>query len=96
MELKKSDYPSYFTAMLWERTIAAHDAHKDARTACFSRPYLEPLNIASMLDVPIWTNLGMGGILCHEQLDRPRRWLADEEDVAYSLAGFVAAVLSQH
>lgn len=89
-ELFASQYPPYFQALLEERTIAAHDARSDARTACFTESYLVPLGIGAMLDVPIWSGGEMIGVVCSEHVGERRDWTADEENFAYLLASFVA------
>lgn len=90
VELPASAFPAYFRALESERTIAAHDAHQDPRTAEFSQPYLAPLGIGGMLDVPIWVEGEMVGVVCHEHVGGARRWTADEENFAYAIAGFAA------
>ncbi len=95
VELLARDFLSYFDALAHERTIAAHDAHKDPRTSCFSESYLAPLGIASMLDVPIWVGGKMVGVICHEHVGRPRRWDGDEENFAYLMSNFVALALER-
>ncbi len=95
MELHARDYPPYFTALLSERTIAAHDAEVDFRTSCFAVGYLRPLDIKSMLDVPIWAAGRNAGVLCHEQVRTPRRWGADEIDFAYIMASIVGIALER-
>ncbi len=94
-ELAAHDYGAYFDALRTERTIAAHDAHVDLRTSCFSAGYLTPLGIGAMLDVPIWRSGTMVGVLCHEHVGGPRRWNSDEETFAYLLASFVALSLER-
>jgi len=94
-ELFAKDYAPYFGALIHERTIAAHDAHKDPRTSCFSQSYLAPLGISSMLDVPIWVAGKMVGVICHEHVGRPRRWDGDEENFAYLMSNFVALALER-
>lgn len=89
-ELLAKDYPTYFAALETQRTIAAHDAHLDPRTSCFSAGYLTPLGISSMLDVPIWVAGRMIGVVCHEHLGPQRLWSADEERFAYLMSSFVA------
>ncbi|HET9956552.1 MAG TPA: GAF domain-containing protein [Polyangiaceae bacterium] len=93
--LNAADFPSYFQSLVSERTIAAHDAHTDPRTACFSAVYLTPLGIGAMLDVPIWASGGMVGVLCHEHLGGTRRWTEDEETFAYFLSNLVTLTLEQ-
>jgi hypothetical protein len=88
--LLAKDFAPYFRALRTERTIAAHDANTDPRTACFSTGYLEPLGITSLLDVPIWVNEQMIGVICHEHIGPKRLWDADEETFAYLASHFVA------
>src|SRR5262245_26815370 len=83
VELFAKDFPPYFRALKTERTIAAHDANTDSRTSCFSEPYLKPLGINSMLDVPIWVGKNMVGVICHEHRGPKRTWNRDEETFAY-------------
>lgn len=95
-ELSAADYGAYFQALLVERTIAANDAHLDPRTSCFSESYLKPLGINSMLDVPIWLNNRMAGVVCHEHVGPARTWDSDEETFAYLMANFVAIALERN
>ena len=95
VELFAGDFAPYFDALGTERTIAAHDAHTDPRTSCFSQSYLTPLGINSMLDVPIWANKRMVGVICHEHVGPKRRWNSDEETFAYLMASFVALSLER-
>lgn len=95
VELFASDFGPYFAALETERTIAAHDAHGDPRTSCFSKTYLGPLGITSMLDVPIWVRRRMAGVICHEHVGPKRTWDSDEETFAYLMANFVALALER-
>lgn len=90
LELAAASFPSYFAALQTERTIAAHDAHTDPRTAEFSAPYLKVLGIGAMLDVPVWVEGTMVGVVCHEHVGGALRWTSDDENFAYAMAGFVA------
>jgi hypothetical protein len=94
-ELFARDFSPYFEALQSERTIAAHDAHNDPRTSCFSASYLGPLGITSMLDVPIWVRRRMAGVICHEHVGPARTWDSDEETFAYLMANFVALALER-
>jgi hypothetical protein len=90
VELFRKDFEPYFTALESERTIAAGDAHRDPRTSCFSASYLKPLGINSMLDVPIWVQGTMTGVICHEHIGPARKWNSDEEAFAYLMSTIVA------
>jgi hypothetical protein len=90
VELSKKDFEPYFAALETERSIAAHDAHRDPRTSCFSASYLKPLGIESMLDVPIWVRGVMRGVICHEHVGPARKWTTDEESFASLMSTIVA------
>jgi len=91
--LRSDSFPTYFVAIESQRTIAAHDAHTDPRTSCFSVPYLTPLGINSMLDVPIWSAGKMIGVVCNEHVGPARTWSPDDEDFAYLMSAFVALAI---
>jgi GAF domain-containing protein len=95
VELCELDFGAYFEALRTESTIAAHDANRDPRTNCFSESYLQPLGITSMLDVPIWANKKMVGVVCHEHVGPMRQWNEDEEKFAYLMSHFVALALER-
>jgi hypothetical protein len=90
VELYRKDFEPYFAALESERTIAAGEAHRDPRTSCFSASYLKPLGIESMLDVPIWVQGTMTGVICHEHIGPARKWNSDEESFAYLMSTIVA------
>lgn len=94
-ELIASDFAPYFEALAGERTIAAHDANSDPRTRCFSEVYLKPLNIGALLDVPIWAEGAMVGVICHEHIGPGRHWTNDEETFAHVLSSLIALTLEQ-
>lgn len=93
VELFAKDYPTYFDALREERSIAAHDAHTDPRTSCFSASYLTPLGIGAMLDAPVRAGGKMIGVVCNEHLGGARTWTAEDEQFAASIADFVALAL---
>ncbi len=95
LRLFAKDYPSYFAALATGQTIAAHDAHRDPATACFSDTYLMPLGITSMLDVPIVVGGEAVGVLCSEHTGPPRTWNSDEERFANGMAAVMALAVSR-
>jgi PAS domain S-box-containing protein len=94
-ELSAESYPSYFQALETERTIAAHDARSDPRTAEFAATYLEPLGISSMLDAPIRVRGRMIGVVCHEHVGPGRQWRGDEQNFAGSVADAVSLAVEE-
>lgn len=93
MVLAAADYPSYFKALEEGAFIAAHDAHKDPRTKEFFNPYLSPLGITSMLDVPIRLKGDVLGVVCYEHVGPARRWTMEEENFARSPADYISLAI---
>lgn len=94
-ELREKDFPNYFKALRKERVISALDALSDTRTKEFSNGYLKPLNIISMLDVPIWVGGKMFGVLCCESIAQKRAWTKKEEDFVYLISNVLASRLEK-
>jgi diguanylate cyclase (GGDEF)-like protein/PAS domain S-box-containing protein len=89
-ELTAMRYPIYFNALETERVIAAHDARFDPRTSAFTKSYLDPFGVTSMLDASIRRVGHMAGVLCFEHTGPERSWTIEEENFATSLADLVA------
>lgn len=88
--------PRYFAAVKEARSIAAHDAMTDPRTADFAGEYLPAHGITSMLDVPVLLRGELYGVLCAEHVGPRRQWAFWEELVACTLADYVAMVVGAH
>jgi two-component system, cell cycle sensor histidine kinase and response regulator CckA len=89
--LRVEDFPHYFAAIRARRAIAADDALHDARTSELV-PYLEAHNIGSLLDVPIYTNGEVAGVVCCEQLGPPRHWEKRDVDFAISIGDMLSSL----
>jgi hypothetical protein len=94
LRLSATEYPRYFAAMEENRAIVANDALTDPRTAEFRDGYLMPLGIHAMLDVPIWRDGKVAGIVCHEHTGGPRPWSREDQDFAVSVADMVSLALA--
>lgn len=90
-QLNRLDYPNYFSALETNQVIAASDAHADSRTQEFSASYLVPLDITSMLDVPIRLGGITVGVLCVEHTGSRRQWAWEEQNFA-STAAYLASL----
>ena len=88
--------PRYFAALEDAHTLAADDAQSDPRTQGFNEAYLVPLAIRALLDVPIRRDGKTIGVVCHEHVGGPRRWLPEERYFAASVADLVALTLAEH
>ena len=94
--LTREQCPRYFAALEDAHTLAAEDAQLDPRTSGFNEGYLAPLRIRALLDVPIRRDGRSIGVVCHEHVGGPRRWLPEERYFAASVADLVALMLESH
>jgi len=95
-DLHLADYPNYSQALATERAIAAHDAKNDPRTREFLASYLNPLNIASMLEIAIRTDRQIVGVFCLETVGQMRTWTPEEEGFARSMGDLVSLAIEAH
>lgn len=73
IELHQKDYKPYFISLLTNPVIIANNAETHPATSCFKESYLNPLGIKSMLDVPIYYENEVIGVLCVESF-KLREW----------------------
>lgn len=93
MILKAVDFPAYFRALQDSCIIAADDAASDPRTHEFVDSYLKPLDIVSMMDIPIRRHGEVIGIICHEQTGQEKKWTLEEQHFAISVGDTVTLAL---
>lgn len=87
IKLYKKDYKPYFDYIEDNPIIIADDAETHPATECFTETYLRPLNIKSMLDVPIIFKGNVMGVVCIESYDK-RNWTTEELNFAQMLSSF--------
>ncbi|NJR21937.1 MAG: GAF domain-containing protein [Richelia sp. CSU_2_1] len=92
-KLKLTDYPTYFQALKTQQAIVAVDAKTDPRTRELSASYLMPLNISSMLNIPITHQGRLAGVISLEHKNKPRNWMLDEQSFASYLAQMTALAM---
>ena len=77
LELRVKEYPSYFSALENDRSIAVSDVLTDRRTKELN-DYLQGHGISSLLDSPIRLSGKLRGVVCFEHVGTPREWHLDE------------------
>ena len=92
LELKRCDYPQYFSVMLQSSNIVADDAKKNSSTQEFLEAYLKPLGITAMLDSAITSGSGVVGLVCFEHCGSRRRWTPAEQSFAAAVATMIGGV----
>jgi diguanylate cyclase (GGDEF)-like protein/PAS domain S-box-containing protein len=93
LRIEVADVPRFFAVLQTERVIRVDDAQGDPRTEELRPSHLEPFGVTSRLDVPVFLRGRMAGLVCLEQMGRPRRWKLHEEFMAISFADCVALAL---
>jgi two-component sensor histidine kinase len=93
VQLTAAEFPAYFRALGQMTQIIADDARTHEDTREFTESYLVPLGIVSMLDVPVWLQGNLAGILCCEHVGLPRTWTQPEVDFATAVAEMIALAL---
>lgn len=82
--------PEYFAAMREARIINMPDVTTDPRCRGL-REYCAARGISSMLDVPVWTEGRLSGVVCHEHVGPIRRWSPREEDFVTCISQVVSS-----
>ncbi len=93
MILEAKQFPNYFAALNNQLVLVVDDARQDVRTSEFNHDYLEPLDIYSLLDIPIIQNNEFFGIICHESTGGIRHWSFQEQEFTLTLANNIALSL---
>ena len=90
--LVRREQPDYFEALLAAGVIDATNARIDPRTKGLGE-YFEARGISSMLDVPVWVDGKLVGVLCHEHVGAVRRWSGWDIDFAIGAGQVVSSTL---
>lgn len=93
-QLAKTDYPTYYEALLKRNLLAINDVNTDPTAVDFIQNYTTPLNIKSMLEAVITTGDGNLGLLCAEVVGDYRYWSVNEENYLRSLAILIGSSLA--
>lgn len=87
--LEAGNYPRYFEAIRTFHNVTAANARKYYYTSEFNEPYFKPQGIFSLMDVPIWLEGELVGVLCHETF-KTKHWTFEDQDFASSMAYLIS------
>lgn len=93
LRLEEKDFKTYFDSIKNNLVIVANDAEKHPVTSCFTKEYLKPLGIKSMLDVPIIYRGEVIGVICIESLNK-RVWNQTEINFSQILSSLYSFAYS--
>ena len=91
--LYKSDLPRYFSAVETGRRLAIDNARTNPVTSELTESYLIPNDIYSMLDVPIFYDGNIIGVVCHEHIGNFRNWTVNEQEFSSLIASDISLSL---
>lgn len=91
--LSRKDFPGYFKALDQGNQLAIDDAESHEATMEFAESYLKPNGIVSMLDIPLFYDTKVIGVVCHEHLGEIRHWQSYETDFASTIGSFVSLAI---
>jgi len=91
--MTERELPEYFRAIREQRVLDMSDVQTDPR-CCSLRDYCSARGVASMLDVPVWSEGELRGVLCHEHVGPKRLWTGRELDFATSVSQIVSSALA--
>ena len=80
--LSSAEFPSYTESHRQGKVIAARDVYTDTYTKDIPADYFKDNDIRSLLDVPIWMNGRIRGVLCFEAVGAQRDWTPEDERLA--------------
>lgn len=91
--LSQKDFPKYFKAITNQRQIVASQARIHPDTSEFNMTYFKPLEIHSMLDVPIKYKDKTLGLICFEVQRTVKEWTPEEVNFCSSLGDILSKFL---
>jgi signal transduction histidine kinase len=91
--LSKEDHPGYFKKINEERVISVDSSKVDQDLKKFAEIYMNPLNVCSLLDAPIFSDGTCIGVLCCETTDVSHRWDMHDKNFAAACADFIGRII---
>lgn len=88
--LDAATYPSYFEALLSDRTLVFDDVTADERVQELAQDYFPAFSITSMLDAPYHHAGEIGGVLCLEHTGPARKWRVEEQTFVISTSDILS------
>lgn len=82
-------YPRYFGALEIFHNITANDVRNHYATLELNKTYFGPKKIFSLMDIPIWLEGELIGVLCHENFEI-KDWTLEDQEFGASIAHMVS------
>lgn len=92
---RAADCPTYFAAVLANRPVIANRAQTDPVTIELAESHLKPSGITSVLDVPVWFQGKVVGVICHAHVGAAREWSGEDVSFASAVASMISLSLEE-
>lgn len=90
ISISYQDAPQYFEAIKSEKIIIVDDARSHPFTKEFTDTYFIPNNIYSLMDVTVFLDGKLKGLLCCEHQNTARHWTAEDKIFATAMADMIS------
>ena len=94
--LNKEEYPIYFDAIKNNNQISASDAYNNKELSEFVENYFLKFKIESVLDLPIFINGELSGVICFETIGKEKNWDNDDINFARTIADLISLTVISH
>ncbi|MCB0409034.1 MAG: GAF domain-containing protein [Flavobacteriales bacterium] len=94
--LHREDLPHYFFELTRNELIVSNVAREAKINKELVNIYIDPLNITSMIDVPLRAEGKMIGVICFEHVSTPHEWSINEQKFTLSVAQLLSLALETH
>lgn len=91
-----ADAPTYLAAIESTDTIKANNVLEHPHTAELAEKYFKPQQVMSTIDIPIFSEVGLWGVLCCEAKYKIRKWQDHEIVFAKSIADIISIAYKSH
>lgn len=88
------DLGAYAKSIAERSYIASEDVRADPQTADLAQKYFASHDILSTLDVPLYRDGAVVGVICHEQRNTARKWTPGEAAFAQCVSEIIAHALT--
>lgn len=88
--------PFYFSLFETEKIIITANTFTETKTAELFEFYLKPLDIQSLMDVPVRIEGEMIGVICFENVGAPRIWTLQEQKFALVAAQMLSLTIESY
>lgn len=95
-ELRQSEYPSYFRALMSKRVLVFNDVMDAEETSELAADYLPAHKVSSMLDTPLLKAGDVTGVMCLEHTGPARTWSLEEQAFCISVSDLISMVGEIH